>query len=278
MDENNLLIINENVIDYKYKFPTIDIIITKNTDNNHQNYKEAKSFYFILDSNASRDFGYWIFESFIFISLLTDLNKNNSNIKILTKIKNHNIKNLLNYFNINNEIVNKIDNYNNICLSPKIYSNYYIHRLNNDDYYNHFLNNYINYIKSNLDHNVSKYNYAFVNIDTNNPNYNDEIIKKIRMNAKETIFIDNSYDNIKYNLSIINNANIIVLLYDPSFYYNCIFLENKLIILVDDYAYRPNGIATHLNSNTFLDYLIKIISSKNRIEIMKLADVYKLFI
>jgi ABC-type uncharacterized transport system substrate-binding protein len=66
-------------------------------------------------------------------------------------------------------------------------------------------------------------------------------------------------------LSVINNAKIIILLYDPSFYYNCIFLENKLIIIVDDYVYRPNGIGTHINSNTFLDHLFKIISSKNKI-------------
>jgi hypothetical protein len=84
---------NENVIDYKYKFPTIDILFTKNNDNDNDNdnYKKEKSYYFILDSNASRDFGYWIFESFIFISLLKDLNKTNPNIKIITKIKNYDI-------------------------------------------------------------------------------------------------------------------------------------------------------------------------------------------
>jgi hypothetical protein len=100
---------NENVIDYKYKFPTIDILFTKNNDN--KNYKKEKSYYFILDSNASRDFGYWIFESFIFISLLKDLNKTNPNIKIITKIKNYDIKELLHYFNVDNEIVNEIDSW-----------------------------------------------------------------------------------------------------------------------------------------------------------------------
>ena len=64
---------------------------------------------------------------------------------------------------------------------------------------------------------------------------------------------------------------IIILLYDSSFYYNCIFLENKFIIII----YRPNGIGTHINLNPFLDYVFNIIANKNKIEIMKLADIYK---
>lgn len=275
MTENNL-IIAENIIDYNYKFSTTDIIFSKNINNQNNNNQKDKSYYFILDSNASRDFGYWIFESFIFISLLVDLNKTKPNIKILSKIKNYDIKNLLNYFNINNEIVNKIDNYNNICFSPKIYSIYYIHRLNNDEYFNNFLINYIKHIELNLDHNVNEYNYVFINIDNNNPSYNHEIFNKLRINANKNnaFFIDNNYENIKYNLSILNKAKIIILLYDPSFFYNCIFLKHKLIIAIDDYSYRPNGFETHLNSNTFLDYLFNVISTRNRIELIKLADLY----
>jgi hypothetical protein len=271
---NNDLIIAENIIDYKYKFSTIDIIFTKNNQND--NYNKEKSFYFILDSNASRDIGYWIFESFIFIKLLVDLNKTNPNIKILSKIENDDIKKLLNYFNINNEIVNKIDNYNNICYSPKIYSIYYIHRLNNDIYFNKFLNNYINYIESKIDNTVNVYNYVFTNINTKNPSYNEEIFNKLKLNANKNnaYFIDNNYENINHNLSIINKAKIIVLLYDAAFFYNCIFLKNKTIIAIDDYPYRPNGLQTHLNSNTFLHHLFTVIFTRNRIEIMKLADIY----
>jgi len=143
-----------------------------------------------------------------------------------------------------------------------------------------YLTNYINHIKSNLDVNVN----VNVNVNDNdfvfiynnkNPSYNDEIIKNLKLNAKNIVFIDNNYENIKYNLSVINKAKIIILLFDPSFYYNCIFLENKFIIIIDDYIYRPNGIGTHINSNPFLDYLFNIIANKNKIEIMKLADIYK---
>ena len=276
MTDNDVLMIIEDIVDYKYNFSTTDIIITKCINNQHQNYKKDKSFYFILDSNASRDFGYWIIENFIFNSLLIDLNKTNPNIKILSKITNYNIKNLLEFFNINNEIVNTIDNYNNICYSPKIYSTYHIHRLNTDNYFNKYLTNYITNIKSKLNNNINNSNNNHVFIYNNkNPNYNDEVIKNLKSKSNNTFFIDNNYENIKYNLSVINKAKIIILLYDSSFYYNCIFLENKIIIIIDDYIYRPNGIGTHINSNPFLNYVFNIIANKNKIEIMKLADIYK---
>jgi hypothetical protein len=274
-NDNDNIIIIENIIDYKFKFSTRDLIIYFNQEEKEEKENE-KQYYFIVDSNASRDFGYWIFENFIFISILTNLNKSNPNIKILSKITNYDIKNLLKFFNINNEIVNKIDNPNNICYLPKIYSMYYIHRLDNDIYYNYYLINYINYIKSNIDNTVNKYDYVFINMNNNN----DEIITKIRINTSinNAIFIDDNNENIKYNLSIINNAKIIILLYDPSFFYNCIFLENKLILIIEDYIYRPNGIGTHLGSNPFLNYLFKTIYTKNKILIIKLADLCKSFI
>jgi hypothetical protein len=270
---SHVIIIFEDIIDYKYNFSTTDITITKHTKNDK--YEKEKSYYFILDSNASRDFGYWIFENFIFIDLLIRLNKTIPNIKILSKISNYNIKNILEYFNINNEIVNKIDNYNNICYSPKIYSIYYIHRLNNDDYFNYFLINYINRIVLNLDININKYNNVFINFNPENPNYNEDIIKTLKMNNKNnnSIFIDNIHENIKYNLSVINNANTIILLFDPSLYYNCIFLEKKTIIIIEDNPFRPNGLGTQINANPFLDYLFNIIASKNNIYILKLENL-----
>jgi len=39
MNINDVLIIKENIIDYKYKFPTIDLLIDINTDTNHHKYK-----------------------------------------------------------------------------------------------------------------------------------------------------------------------------------------------------------------------------------------------
>jgi hypothetical protein len=266
---NNKSLIIENISDYKYKFSTRNLVITKyndnndNNDNNNDKYKKEKSYYFILDGNNSKDFGFWIFESFIFINLLIELNKDNKDIKILIKRfhNNDNIMKILNYFNINNEIVNKIDNYNNICYSPIIYSLYYHHHnLNNDNYYNYHLNYYINYINSNLDNNFNKNENVFINNNSNN--LDDTNIKNYIKNNNGIIIDD--FD-IKNNFSILNNATNIFLFYNSSFYFNCIFLKNKNIYFIEKNIYRPNGFNSHIYGNPFLKYLHDIIFKNNKI-------------
>jgi hypothetical protein len=70
----------------------------------------------------------------------------------------------LKYFNINNEIVDKIDNYNNICYSPVIYSIYYNHnKLKDDTYFNYHLNNFIDYITNNLDNDCKSNKIVLIN-------------------------------------------------------------------------------------------------------------------
>lgn len=257
------LLIIENIIDYKYKFNKCNIIVNKCYDTSNCNYKNEISYYFILDS-YSNDLGFWIYESFIFINLLKDLNKNlNNNIKILTKKDNNFIKVLLKYFDINNEIVHKIDNYNNICYSPVIYSIYYNHhKLNDDIYFNHHLNKFIDYIKKNLDNNCKSNKIVLIN-DKNNIN----LINEIKNN--NGYILDNNIDNIKHNLSILNKSDIIYLYYNSAFYLNTIFLKDKTIIIIEDDVYRPNGIHVHLCGNPFILYLFDIISNNNKVSSVK---------
>ena len=265
---NNKSLIIENVFDYKYKFSTNNLIITKYNGNENGN---EKSYYFILDGNNSKDFGFWIFESFIFINLLIELNKNNKNIKILIKRFNNNDKldndiiKILNFFNINNEIVNKIDNYNNICYSPIIYSLYHHHHnLNKDSYYNYHLNYYINYINSNLnDNNYKKNKNVFINNNSNN--FDDTNIKNFIIKNNGIIIDDFDDFDIKNFFSILNNATNIFLFYNSSFYFNCIFLQNKNIYILENNIYCPNGANVHLLGNPFLRYLHDYINVRNKI-------------
>ena len=232
MTTNNLLII-ENMINYKYIFSKPNIIVNKCHDITNDNYKKEKSYYFILDSN-SNDIYFWIYESFIFINLLIELNNKYNNIKILTKVDNNQMLNsLLHLFNIKNEVINNIDNYNNICYSPLIYTIYYHHhKLINDDYYNKHLNYYLTHIENNLNNNVKKYTHIFIDNknDDNiiNKNIYNDIINIV--NKNDGIIINNN-NNIIDNFSIINKADNIILYYNSSFYYNCIFLKNKNIYI-----------------------------------------------
>lgn len=145
---NKCLVIN-NVVNYKYDFGTLNLIYNTCIDSNNINYKNEKSYYYILDS-GSEEMGYWIFESLIFIDLLKKINRNNREIKILSNIKREPyIREFMKKLQITNDIVYKIENYNNICYSPLIYSIYYLHRLEQDEYYKSYLQNFIEYGRKN---------------------------------------------------------------------------------------------------------------------------------
>jgi hypothetical protein len=261
IDNNDVLII-ENLSNYKYNFSTRNIIVNKCDNISNSNYKPEKTYYFILDS-GSNDIYHLIYESFIFINLLIDLNiKYDNNIKILTKVNNNEIlKSLLSNFfsDIKNEIVNNIDNYNNICYSPLIYSIYYHHRLIKDDYYNHHLNFYLNTINKNLDLTIPKYKNVFIN---NNEN-NDKVHQLINENGG--IIIQDTIENIKNNLNIINNADNIFLSYNSSFYLYCMVLKNKNIYIIENFIYRPNGINSQVMGMPLFSYLFNIINTNNKI-------------
>jgi hypothetical protein len=260
-DNNDVLII-ENLINYKYNFSTRNIIVNKCDDISNSNYKPEKSYYFILDS-GSNDMYHLIYESFIFINLLINLNiKHSNNIKILTKVNNNEIlKSLLSNFfpDIKNEIVNNIDNYNNICYSPLIYSIYYHHRLIKDDYYNHHLNFYLNTINKNLDLTVPKYKNVFINNDNNENNH--KIHQLIHENGG--IIIQDNIENIKNNLNIINNADNIFLSYNSSFYLYWMVFKNKKIYIIENFIYRPNGINIQVMGMPLFNYLYNIINTNN---------------
>ena len=266
MNTNKVLII-ENIVDYKYNFSTRNIIVNKCYDITNNNYKKEKSYYFILDSN-SNDIYFWIYESFIFINLLIELNDKYNNIKILTKINNNQILNsLLLLFNIKNEVINNIDNYNNISYSPQIYTIYYHHhKLINDDFYNKHLNYYLNHINNNLNNNFKNYTYVFIdnkNDDNDNNNDNNKYDNIINFVNKNNGIIININTNIIDNFSIINKANNIILYYNSSFYFNCMFLKNKNIYILVNNIYNPNSIYSHVSGFPFLKNLYDIIIKNN---------------
>jgi hypothetical protein len=258
MSNNNEILIMKNIKNYKYNFSTRDIIVSKYDNDNDNDNDNDKSYYFIIDSGSNDNY-YLIYESFIFIQLLIDLNNNNKDkdIKILTNSNNNNIlKSLLNFFNIDNKIVNDIDNYNNITYSPVIYSIYYNQQLNNDTYYNHHLNIYLNHINNNLDNNVK-------NIE------NIIITEHNIINNDNGIILETNIKNIKNIFSIMNKAKKIYIHYNSYFFYNCIWLKNKNINIIENNLYRPNGIYTQISGNPFLKYLYNIINNNNTINIIK---------
>jgi hypothetical protein len=299
-DINDYLII-ENLVDYLHIYLTQFIEVTVNNINNNNNnkftdksgdlyikvintisdntnIKDNKSYYYLLDSAGSLAFGHWIYESLISISILRELNKTNENIIILTRNDKKYVKNLLKLFNINNKIIHKIDNHNNITYSPLTLSLNFIHRDPvKDIYFNYHLDYYLNYMKNNI-----------INLSTNNKclylprndfdNYvrdflpnkervilNKDKIKEIVVKNGGVVLDTYHLNNIKYQISIINDSDTIILDYGSNAYFNCAFMENKNIYIIDNY----NTFYQEIRDCPYTKYLLNIFFSKNNIYFIK---------
>ena len=184
---------------------------------------------------------------------------------------------MLAFFNIDNEIVYNIDNYNNITYCPIILSlNYKNKNPKTDVYFQYHFNYYINYIKNNLINLSTNNKLLFLprnNFDNNIPTdriiENTDKIKEIIVNNNGVVLDTYHLNNIKYQFSIINNSSIIVLDYGSSFLFNCIFLENKIIYVIDN----TDTLQCQYKNIPYIMFLIDYITSKNNVEIINSIQI-----
>ena len=299
IDINELLIIN-NLINYTYYDPyyiyvnifnknnpnnkfydnsgNLQVKILNDNDNNYNNdNNNDKSYYFLIDSSNSPALAHWICESFICIKLLIELNKKIPNIKILTRNNKKYVKSFLKFFNIKNEIIYNIDNYNNITYLPIILSLHHKHKKPADDiYFNYHLDYYLNYIKNNLINFSPNNKCIFLprnSIDNFIPNdrviINTDKIKEIVINNGGIVLDTYHLNNIKYQFSIINNSDIIILDMGSSVYINCLFLENKTIYIINNFG----SIDDYMESLPYSGYILKQIFAKNKVTIINSIEL-----
>lgn len=269
-------IIYNDVKEYKYENCVANLIINNyNTNDNNDMYKNEKTIYWVLDAPGSYALGHFIFESFIFIKLLKILNNEYDNIKILTTNDKKYVKSILHFFNIKNEIVYDITNYNNKCFFPKVYSlNTKDINIKDDEYYNRYLNEYIDYITTNIKH-IRKNKLVFLprnDKDNYLPNdrkiNNTDVIKDIVINNSGVVLDTYNINNIEYQFTIVNDSDTIILDYGSSFLFNCIFLKNKKIYILDD----ANN-ATYIDHYNFIAYLYNIINTNNELHLIKTTNI-----
>jgi hypothetical protein len=238
-------------------------------------FKPDKTHYWIIDSPGDFALAHWIYESFIFIHILIGLNERIANIKIVTKNHKKYVKSMLCFFEIKNEVVNVIDNYNNYCYYPKIYSINTSRQIEEDAYYNLYLNLYINYIQSNIPIMQQSITTVFLprnNADNYLPNdrtiNNTDKIKNTVIDNGGTVLDTYALNNIIYQFTIINNADVVILDFGSSFLFNCIFLKNKKIYVIDN----QNQYQSH-SKFAIINLLYKKISSNNEINIITSYDL-----
>jgi hypothetical protein len=256
----------EYVKKYDYTHCVPELYIYFSDDINYDN--NCKDYYFIFNCPGQDAFAHFVYESFIFYPILKKITNIYPSIKILTNNNKKYVNNLFNFFNIKNEIINKIENLNNICFfSPIISLN--DHNINQELYIKH-INLFSTYIIKNISL-LDNQNILFLPRNTKD-NYigNDRIICGSD-NIKENIIknggtIIDTYElnDIGLQFSKINSFNTIILDFGSSFLVNGIFLTNKKIIILDNFNY-----SSQINSFISIKILYNIIKNNNTIHIIK---------
>jgi hypothetical protein len=272
-------ILMENLRDYNYPLCVADLHTEIYEDDSGASgdgalFKPEKTYYWIIDSAGEFALAHWIYESFIFIHILIGLKELNEGIKIMTKNPKKYVKSMLCFFGIKNEVVNQIDNYNNYCYFPKVYSMNTSQNIEPDEYYNLYLNLYIAYIQRNTPI-IQSIKTVFLprnTIDNYEPNdriiENTEKIKEIVIENGGMVLDTYALNNIKYQFSIINNAEIVILDYGSSVFFNCIFLKNKKIYIIDNQNQSQSHHRFSINN-----YLYNKIASNNEVRLITSGDL-----
>ena len=263
IDEYNLNMY-ENIKKYNYVqcIPQLNLEFSNDIETNDKEY------YYIFDCPGNDAFAHWVYESFIFIPIFLKIKEKFPNIYILTKNTKKYVKNFFDFYKINNDIKNNIDNLNNICFFPKIIS---LNDNNIDkDYFIKHIDLFCNYINTNINI-YDKENILFLprntrenysnndrtNLGNNNISDNIQIIGGQIMDTYEL-------NNILLQFSKINRFNTIILDYGSSLLVNCIFLNNKNIIVLDNF-----GHSYQINAFVSINILFNYITKKNNVNLVK---------
>lgn len=237
----------ENVCSYSYTHCKAELSINLSTDNELNN--DDVHIYFVFDCPAYDALMHWVVECFIFVPIFIKLKETYPNIKILTSNTKRYIVNIFKFFNITNEIVHTIDNKTaNICFFSPIIS------MNDLSYLTDVYSKYIKLYIENISLKIPNGSYYNSNSPTNKvlflprnskDNYkpNDRIIhgtEDIEQNIIDNGgVVLNTYqiNNLFIQWGIVMNSDVIIVDFGSSFLFNCLFLKNKKIIVLNNHGF-----------------------------------------
>jgi hypothetical protein len=260
----------ENVVSYKYEScaPKLHVETKDLPDTDQPNY------YFVFDCPGQDAIGHWVYESFMFHSLYSELKKQYPTLQIVSSNKKKYVKILFRFFDLDDNIIYELDDTKkNICFFPPITS---FNDLLHPDIFLRYLDIYANSIRSKLITFPKKNICLFLPRNTvDNYAANDRTIPHTDMIRKNVVEIGgtvlNTYElnNIDYQFNIVYNSDIIILDFGGSLLFNTIFLEGKLIIILCE-----KGISFFYESMRFhASYLIlEFIQKRNTIILIDLLD------
>jgi hypothetical protein len=253
----------ENIKSYSYTHCIPELRLEFN--NNDYIHTCNKEYYYIFDCPGEDAFAHWVYESFIFIPIFFKIRDKFPNINILTKNTKKYVNNFFKFYKIENNIKNNIDNLNNICFFSPIVS------LNDNNINKEFFIKHIDLFCDNIHKHINIYNKNenvvflprntkdnYAGNDRNNLGNND-ICNNIQ-NIGGTVINTYELNNIELQFSKINSFNTIILDVGSSLLVNGIFLNNKKIIVLNNYCiYAQKSIFVSMN------ILFNYIEKKNNV-------------
>lgn len=232
--EHKLYKVN-NVKNYEYKICESEINLEL-----HEGQIENPIYYYCIDNPGSTAFAHWIYESFIFYSIIKELTKEIPNLKLITSNNKKYVKNFLKFVDINNEVILKNDMKpnNTMYFNPLLSLN----DLNLDiELFRKYVLNYRNYCYQKINKSL-KYRTYFIRSSVENYIPNDRILKfqnkLINLLAEKNFNVYDTYelDNVDMQNEILLNSEIFVCDYGSNFYVNGLLLpEGSTIHVIDSY-------------------------------------------
>lgn len=266
----------ENVINYKYDHLNPGITIHKFENILSRNNVQV---YIILDCPGDDAFAHWVFETFIFFSLFEKINKMYTNVKILTSNNKKYVANLLKFIGMNNEIVYKIDNHDNICFIPPLMS---LNRGFDAERYKWGIYNFINTVEQNTITFKNKTNILFLPRNIKD-NYGHNGLYEDRRDSNEVNYITdgviknggsvlNTYEinDFSYQFSIICNSKNVILDYGSSFLVNGIVCKEQNIIVLNKHWKSNNHIIMQCDN-----IIYEIQKASNNVIILNEYECYE---
>lgn len=231
-----------------------------------------KNYYFVFNCPGDDALGHWIYESFIFYSLYTELKQHYPTMKILTSNRKKYVKSMLRFFDLDDNVEYEIDTTkDNTCFFPPIVSISTTNALECEDIYRRHLRIYIDSVQSKLIEFPKKNKYLFLPRNTvDNFVNNDRVIPHVNLISEQIIemggVVLNTYDfnNIYLQFNIINNSDVIILDCGSSVIFNTIFLKGKKIFILCYY-----GVDYYINyiNNTYPGKIILFENIRNNNEV-----------
>lgn len=259
----------ENVCSYSYAHCKSELSINVYSTENEVNNDDIQT-YFIFDCPGTDALIHWIAECFIFYPFLIQITKTYPNIKILTTNKKKYVRSTFRFFHIDNEIVDTIHK-TNICFFPPVVSLNDLSVLT--DVYSKYIQLYIENVNLKLSYYNLPTNKILLLPRNSKDNYknNDRIIPGIE-DIEENILdiggvVLNTFqlNNLSIQWEIVANSDIIILDFGSSFFFNCMFLKNKKIILLNNWG----GFRSHTNDYIATKILADIIIQNNTVHVIE---------